>query len=351
MKRVHITTGLIWKFYLALLLTASTAAFAKQEGSLDSGLVNPGYEEKPDWFKVSFLDLYDDIAEAATNNRRVMLFFYQDGCPYCKKLLEDNFGQRAIAEKTQKYFDVIAVNIWGDRELTLGDKTMTEKQFAELLKVQYTPTLTLFNEKNQIVYRANGYYPPDKFVSMIDFIGQKKETQQTYQEYLEQHPIKQKSSGQLHTDISTVKSSNLQSAVTPDKHLLVMFEQARCAACDELHNDILKRKESIEQLERFDVKVLDMWSNDAVTAPDGIERTIRNWVKDLNVSYAPTLVFFDSEGKEIFRIDAYLKSFHTQSVMDYVASDAYKTEANFQRYIDGRAAKLRAQGIVVDLMK
>lgn len=351
MKRVHITTALIWKFYLALLLLISADTFAKQEGSLDSGLVNPGYEEKPDWFKVSFLDIYDDIAEAAANNRRVMLFFYQDGCPYCKKLLQDNFGQREIAEKTQKYFDVIAVNIWGDRELTLGDRTMTEKQFAELLKVQYTPTLTLFNEKNQIVYRANGYYPPDKFVSMVDFIGQKKETQQTYQEYIEQHPIQQTSSGKLHTGISSVKSDNLQAALKSGKPLLVMFEQARCAACDELHGDTLKRKESLEQLRRFDVKVLDMWSNDEIVAPNGIKHTVRNWAKDLNISYAPSLVFFDAGGKEVFRIDAYLKSFHTQSVLDYVASGAYKTEPNFQRYIDGRAAKLRAQGVEVDLMK
>ena len=71
-----------------------------------AAMENPGSQEKPDWFKVSFLDLNEDIDEAAVNNKRLMLYFYQDGCPYCKKLLEDNFGQRKIAEKTQKYFDV-----------------------------------------------------------------------------------------------------------------------------------------------------------------------------------------------------------------------------------------------------
>jgi len=53
----------------------------------------------------------------------------------------------------------------------------------------------------------------------------------------------------------------------------------------------------------------------------------------------------------VFRIDGYLKAFHVQSVMDYVASSAYKAETNFQRYIDRRAEILRKKGIEVNLMK
>jgi len=45
----------------------------------------------------------------------VLLSFYQDGCPYCAKLLNDNFGDRALADKTRRGFDVIAINLWGDR--------------------------------------------------------------------------------------------------------------------------------------------------------------------------------------------------------------------------------------------
>ena len=35
-------------------------------------------------------------------------------------VLEDNFGQREITDKTRKYFDVVTLNIWGDREVTVG---------------------------------------------------------------------------------------------------------------------------------------------------------------------------------------------------------------------------------------
>jgi hypothetical protein len=36
--------------------------------------------------------------------------------------------------------------------------------------------------------------------------------------------------------------------------------------------------------------------------------------------------------------------------MDYVSSGAYKTQSNFQRYVDQRADQLREQGIEVNLM-
>lgn len=339
------------KIFFILLLAMSFSvplAYAKTEGELSAGMVNPGHKEQPDWFKVSFLDLFEDIEEAADNNKRLMVYYYQDGCPYCKKLLEDNFSQREIAEKTQQYFDVVSINLWGDKEVVVGDKTYTEKEFAEALKVQYTPTLLFFNEKNKIVFRANGYYPPEKFSALLDYIGKKQEVNLSYQDYMEKvNP--QPATGLLHNDINSVLStSNLSKH---DRPLLVMFEQKKCNTCDELHLDISKRKETLEQLSRFNVVVLDMWSSQMITAPDGNEIKIRDWVKKLDVKYAPSLLFFDDKGEEVFRIDAYLKAFHVQSVMDYVASEAYKSQSNFQRYIDERADHLREQGIDVNLMQ
>jgi hypothetical protein len=56
-------------------------------------------------------------------------------------------------------------------------------------------------------------------------------------------------------------------------------------------------------------------------------------------------------GKEIIRIEAFLKTFHTQSVFDYVLSGGYKTETSFQRYIEHRADQIRNTGKTVDLWK
>jgi thioredoxin-related protein len=346
MKQLRFTASIM----LCTIVLLSPRAYAAGENELSPALVNPGYEEQPEWFKVSFLDLFEDIAEAAAEDKRLMVYFFQDGCPYCKKLLEDNFGQREISDKTRQYFDVVTLNIWGDREVTVGDKVMKEKELAAALKVQYTPTLIFFNENNKAVYRANGYYPPEKFAVVLDYVGQKKESKISFQDYLAQVDP-QPASGKLHTEVSTVQStSNLHAALEPDKYLLVIFGQKQCATCDELHLDILQRKESKELLERMNVAVVDLWSDQKIVIPAGGELKIADWAKKLDIQYAPSLVYFNDKGEEVFRSDAYLKAFHVQSVMDYVTTAAYKQQPNFQRYIDTRADRLRAQGIEVNLM-
>ncbi len=337
-----------WLSLVFALLSLSQVS-AKTEGSLAEGMVNPGYEEQPAWFKNSFLDLEDDIAEARESGKRLMIFFYQDGCPYCKKLLQVNFSQRDIVEKTKSNFDVVTLNIWGDRDVSFGNIETTEKDFAARLKVMYTPTLIFFNEEGKAVLRTNGYYHPGKFNAALDYVLGHHEKKEKFRAYLARvQPVK--SNGKINKAVENVKSP-YDFSKQSEKYRLVMFEQKQCAECDELHDDVLARKESIEQLNKFDVSVLDMWSDEKITQPDGKQSSIKDWAKKLNIQYAPSMVYFDPQGKEVFRSDAYLKSFHIQSIMDYVSSSAYKKQSNFQRYIDARAKRLEAQGVHVELMQ
>ena len=61
--------------------------------------------------------------------KRVLLYFGQDGCPYCAQLMKVNFSQPDIVATTRADFVAIALNIWGDREVTWADgRTMSEKK-------------------------------------------------------------------------------------------------------------------------------------------------------------------------------------------------------------------------------
>ena len=314
------------------------------------GLVNPGYAEKPVWFANSFLDIREDVSEAASAGKRVILYFYQDGCPYCQKLLDTNFALQETEIKTRKHFEVIAINMWGDREVTGFDgEETTEKAFAKSLRVMFTPTLLFLNEQGRVILRVNGYYPPHKFNAALDYGAQHDGARPTFREYyaaLSPAPA----SGVLHQDASYL-SAGVALDKRKDRPLLVMFEQKDCSPCDELHLDILQRPESREQLQRIDVVLLDMWSKDPVRRPDGKTTSIVQWARDLNVQYAPSLVFFDGHGVEVFRTEAWLKAFHTQSAIDYVASGAYQEQPSFQRFISARADALEARGIHVDIME
>jgi len=164
----------IFAVVLSLLLSATVQA--AEEARLESGMVNPGYHEQPAWFKESFLDITEDITEAAAKGKRVLLYFYQDGCPYCAKLIRDNFSQKVISDKTRQRFDTIAINMWGDREVTwLKGKAFTEKNFAAYMRVMFTPTLLFLDEKGGVALRVNGYFFPAKFEAALDYVHGKQE--------------------------------------------------------------------------------------------------------------------------------------------------------------------------------
>jgi len=313
-------------------------------------LENQGFEEQPAWFKQSFLDVREDIDEAKAAGRRLALYFYQDGCPYCKKLLEVNFSSREITEKTRRYVDVVALNIWGDRDVVdLNGQTMPEKAFSRELNVNFTPTLVFFDEQGKSIARLNGYYPPHQFEAALDYVGLKKESEGSLGDYYRRHePVP--SSGRLHREAAWLQPPFDLSNRTSGKPLLVMFEQQDCKACDELHGEILQRDDSRGLLAGFDIALLDTWSSEAFRLPDGTQTTAMDWAHELGVQYLPTLVMFDVQGKEAFRTEAWLKAFHLQSALDYVLSGAYRDEPNFQRYIETRADALRARGVDVEIM-
>ncbi len=337
---------------LILLIACNYLPAAEEQQALTSGLVNPGFHDKPAWFKQSFLDLQEDVREAAAENKRVMLFFHQDGCPYCAKLLNENFSIKEIVDKTVNGFQVIAINIWGDNEVTdLDGKITTEKQLAAKLKVMYTPTLLFLDETGRTVLRVNGYYPPHKFSAALDYVATRQETRQSLRDFLaSRQPAA--ASGKLHREDYYLQSPlDLGRATAEGKPLLVLMEMKQCPPCDELHREILERDEIRQTLSRFDVALVDVWSAESIVTPDGETRPSTEWAADLKVNYAPSLLFFDRQGREVFRAEAYLRAFHVHSAMEYVLSGSYREQPNFQRYIQARADELQAQGVHIDIME
>ena len=332
-------------------LLGMSPVWAATDGALDEGLVNPGFVQKPGWFKASFLDLREDVAEAAAAGKRVMLYFYQDGCPYCEKLINTNFAQRDIVAKTRENLDVIAINMWGDNTVTdLQGNEVTEKQFSVGMKVQFTPTLLFLDEQGNVALRINGYYPPHKFMTALDYVAGHHERALAFREYLaQQSPVA--ASGKLHIEKGYLQPPYDLRRKAGDKPLLVLFEQKECPVCDEMHAEAFQRNESRELLASFDVAVVDIWDKSSLTAPSGKRLPAREWAREQHIQYAPSMVFFDAGGDEVFRTEAYLRPFHLQSAMAYVASGAYKSQPEFQRFVQERADHLREQGIEVDLWK
>jgi len=326
---------------MAFTWIAFDSMAAKVEGT--------GQYEMPAWFKNSFLDLRDDIREAGSAGKRVMIYFHQQGCPYCAELINNNYSQKQIVEYTRKHFDVIHINMWGDRDVTgIDGKTLPEKKFAASQKVWFTPTIVFYDESGNVALRVNGYYPPDQFLAALKFVAEKREKKQSFRDY---YIGKKSHKGKaLISEPFFVKPPHNLQVLAKQKPLAVFFEQKDCPACERLHKEIFPRKATREQLDRYNVVQLDMWSKEPIVTPTGDKMTAREYANKLGIMYAPSAVFYD-QGKEVIRIEAFLKAFHVQSIMDYASSGGYRTEPSLQRFIQKRAEHLLEKGEKVDLWK
>jgi len=312
---------------------------------------SPHAIEIPKWFAQTFLDFREDIADARRENKRLLVYFGQDGCPYCKLLMQTTFAETRIVDKVQRGFVAVALNLWGDREVTWVDgRRMSEKELARRLGVQFTPTLLFFNEKADVIVRLNGYQPPHRMDATLDFVVAKRETKQSYADYM-QGAAREAASPTLAEQPFFLKPPYVLQRRPSGKPLLAVFERTHCASCDELHREGLGRAEVAALLPKFDIVRFEPRDGADLVTPDGRRLSVASWARELAIHYAPTLVFFDSSGKEVFRVEAYVRPFHLAGALDYVASGAYRKEPSFQRYLQARADALRRSGKRVDLWK
>lgn len=307
--------------------------------------------EYPSWFKDSFLDLREDVAEAARNKKRVLLLFTQDNCPYCNLLVERNLAQREIEATLRARYDVIAFNMWGDRPVIGMDGiTLREKHFASSFAVQFTPTLVFLDEAGKVGLRLNGYVAPERFKAAIDWAsGPQKSTFRDYVAALELPA--QGSVGELIAEPYFKKTDDLRRVGKHAAPLAVFFEQRDCPECQTLHKRVLTDPSVLEAMKGFDVVQLDLWSGKTLTLPDGRSLAMRDWARELEVKYAPSIVLIAANGKEVIRWEAAFRVFHTAGMFDYVKSGAWRKEPSFQRYLSAHAEHIRASGRDVNIWR
>ena len=138
-----------------------------------------------DWFLDSFLELNDDLEEADSEGKRLVIFFEQKGCIYCKKVHTEISSDDKINAYVRDNFTVIQLNLFGDREVTDFDgDVLSEKQLARKWGVLFTPTVIAFPEVSSVpdeapsgdklaVAKMPGAFGKGTFLSFFSWVKEK----------------------------------------------------------------------------------------------------------------------------------------------------------------------------------
>ena len=97
---------------------------------------------KADWLRDTFKDLNEDLAEANSEGKRLMLIFEQRGCIYCRKMHEEVFSRPDIEQYLKGNYFVVQMNLHGATEMTDFDgQVLTERAMARKWGLLFTPTM------------------------------------------------------------------------------------------------------------------------------------------------------------------------------------------------------------------
>lgn len=302
---------------------------------LDEALIHP------DWFKLSFLDLREDLSEMqAAGKKGLIVYFGQKYCAYCLQFLEKDLAKEDISTYMQEHFDIIGIDIHGHKPVTDFDGNMMEEtEFAAREMTNFTPSVVFYDASGEEVLRLRGYYPPYRFRAALEYVADAHFRNETYREYLARAdvPLVFESGELIEESFFTPGPYMLdRSRIGGNRPFVVVFEQGNCHACDVLHTGPLQDPEIRKRIEQLEVVQLSYWADTPVVTPSGERTSSRKWAEQLGLFYTPTLIFFDGDGSEIIRVDSVVKFYRLRNVLDYVMEGGYREYATFQQWRESR---------------
>lgn len=169
-------------------------------------LADNGLHVQP-WFLDSFLDLGEDLAEAGAEDKKLIVFIEQAGCPYCRELHEVNLRDPEIVEYLKDHFIAVQLDLRGSREVTDFDgEAMEERDLTRKWGMVYTPTLVFFSPdkagdgsrsgRDLAVVVMPGYFKPFHFRTMLEYVADGHYADKHFQTFIDERAAALRAKGE-----------------------------------------------------------------------------------------------------------------------------------------------------------
>jgi thioredoxin-related protein len=238
-------------------------------------------------------------------------------------------------------FDVIGLDIFDDSELTaLDSRQYRVKDYVLKHRASNTPTLIFLGAGGEMLLRIVGYYPPDRFRQVLDYLEAKAYLRQPLGEFM-----RAASRAQAGDDSPIIADTlfapppyMLDRTLPAERPLVVVFESPGCESCERFHRRVLADTAVRRLIGEYEAVQLDATDeNGRMITPDGEKSTPSSWYRRLGLDYLPSIVFFDTGGQEVMRIDSETQRFRMQGSLQLVLAGTGAEDAQLQRWRRARA--------------
>lgn len=133
-----------------------------------------------DWLK------YDTgIKKAAEDGKYVLVYFWNHGCGWCKRMEQDTYANEKVMDIVNAYFAPVMVNASSNEYYNTKDGRITTRQLVNRFRLRGFPTSCFLKPDGSILTCQPGYVPPQKFETILRYIGEEHYKYESFQEYME----------------------------------------------------------------------------------------------------------------------------------------------------------------------
>lgn len=251
------------------------------------------------FFTQSFGDLPEELEGARQAGKiGLMLFFEQEGCPYCDRMMKTILNRPDVQDWYRERFVIIAVDINGDIELRDVDGvTLPSKAFAAHRRVKTTPTISFIDLNGAEIYRrVKMVGSVDEFMRMGRYVAEGRYTDTSWEDYAATGTAEEPGS----EAIPRVLDFRAAGLAAGDRMLLLAVTREGCPYCAQLRREILAPMLlSGEYSDRVVIREMMMEPDTAVVDFDGRDTSTAAVAARYGVEIAPTVLLLGASGESL----------------------------------------------------
>ena len=114
-------------------------------------------------------------------NKKFIVYFYYEGCKWCKHLEDQTFDNDNVAKFINQNFDAFKINAQTENKITIGDRTYTSVRIgkfdfselaAELLMGDMSfPAIVFMDEKFNKIQSHSGFLDQKSFEMLLSYFA------------------------------------------------------------------------------------------------------------------------------------------------------------------------------------
>lgn len=300
-------------FFLISFSIAITPISVTAEGK---GILTGGQVyDLPEWFNQGFLEFDLEVSDAKVEGKQVIAFLHLDECPYCVRMLDENFRSGETRRFMEENFHVVGIDIKGSLDVTWADgRNFTERELAKHLQIYGTPAVVFLDQTGNKVLQLNGYRDPAAFRQGLNYVQGRHYRTTSFSDYLnklDRQAVYQFADHELLQKATYFKDYK--------QALVILFEDRFCGECTRFHEKTLNHPDVLSGLQGVLFVRLDAESPQRIVNLDGKMLTTGQWMNELGLTFRPSMVMFNA-GRELFRADGIKYHHHLSEGLAYIKS-------------------------------